>query len=738
MSFPNPQKRKSNKLYFALVTVISGLALQSCDSGTSTITDQSLNRVTSASAIGINSGNEVQIASASSPDDHDESYSPSRSIDGNLGEQSRWSSNGTNQQLILDLGQIETVSSLSIVWYKGDQRTSYFDIDTSTNGSNWQSVLTGGTATGSGFQNVNVRNTGARYVRIVGKGNSDSSWNSIIEAKVFSPSITTDEQSCTRLDSVNIERAFSDYSNDADYTPSKAIDGNLNTESRWSSLGLPRSIVLDLGSASTVRSVSTAWYKANVRTAFFDVETSLDNNNWQTVMTSGSVSGTQGLVDTDVEDSVARYVRIVGQGNSESLWNSLIEAKVLGCGITEQPNDGVGNPPQPPENESTDDNTEGPDPENETTIGAPASNAVFNSTFENNLSGWSQVEPASGSGDAYQGQGSAKITSSGSISQNVFLVPGSRYRFSAWLQGNPTAGINIGGQTYSEMGRGTDSSFNQVTFEFTTESADSGQVFVQASSSADSQRVDNIEVVKISDNDGDIPVDPNSVFDFSIWDVEGEVPVNRQGLFEFKALEQCVITPNGNGCRHEQKIQESDRYGLTEQYERFAANIQPFLSDGSETIVAQHHPEATGTLSALYVSDRRDGWDNVENGVASDGIFDVVATVRIPGSNDNESVVFGTIESGDTFSYEVINDHGVLTMTALGKTYTVTSADSSSSYFKFGNYQQARDPESGERINLPKPHDEDARALFLDYYRDFGLTVSNVVFRNVEYFREID
>ena len=154
--------------------------------------------------------------------------------------------------------------------------------------------------------------------------------------------------------------------------------------------------------------------------------------------------------------------------------------------------------------------------------------------------------------------------------------------------------------------------------------------------------------------------------------------------------------------------------------------------------MAQHHPEETGTLAALYLSDRNQANPSVENGIASDGIFDVYATVRIPGSLENEVVVFGTVSNGVPFDYEVINDHGVLTMTALGETFTLTSADSSSSYFKFGNYLQARDPVTGERIDLPKPHTPDAREKFLDYYRALNITESIMTFRNVEYERVID
>jgi len=701
-----------------ILSVIPLLALQACDSDSSsvqsTVFEADLSSVVAATSAAL-SYSEIEVVNATSSDEYDDDYNPGRSIDGNLNDQSRWSSLGTSQSLVLDLGNVQNVGGLLIAWYKGDSRVAYFDVDTSVDGSAWQSVLSDGSGSGSGLQPVSMQNSNARYVRIIGKGNSSSSWNSILEVKVTGSAVSAPPVvSCTDMDNLRIESASSADTYHESYSPVLVIDNNLDPGSRWSSNGDGNSITLDLGQASTVRQLATAWYKADVRTAFFDVETSLDGSNWQLVRSSASVQGTEDLVTIGIEESAARYVRIVGRGNSASSWNSLIEAEVYGCGNIEEP--GPLSPPVPPTAPPT-----SPPPTAPPTTAPPTSNGgvnvVFNGTFENSLSGWAQVEPASGSAEAYQGQGSGKVNSSGSISQNVFLIPQSRYRFSARIQRNVSVGVNVGGQVYSASGTGTDSTYSLVTFEFDSGNADSGRVFAQASSSSDSQRVDNIEVIKISDNtNGTPPVDPNSVFDFTIWDVEGESPITRQGNLEFNALEQCVITPNGNGCRHEQKVRQSERYGLTEQYERFAADIQPFLSNGSETIVAQHHPEATGTLSALYVTDRQNAWPGVENGVASDGVFDLVATIRIPGSTSNDSVVFGTVTSGQSFRYEVVNDHGVLTMKALGKTYKVTSADSSSSYFKFGNYQQAREPVSGERIDLPKPHTAEARQKFLNYY----------------------
>lgn len=284
------------------------------------------------------------IVSAKSSDSYDDDYSPSRAIDNDLGRTSRWSSKGTGNSITLDLGSTKPVTSIETAWYKADLRIAYFDVDTSNNGNSWTNVLSGASAQGTeDFIAFDLQETNARYVRIVGQGNSASSWNSLIEVKVAgcdtsgtlptpAPTPTPLPTSCNELDNLKIDSASSTFDYDANYKPSNVIDNNLSTESRWSTNGTNRSVTLDLGNTSTIRSIGTAWYKANVRTALFDVETSTNNRNWQPVLSQASVSGTQGMKTLNVEDTEARYVKIIGQGNSASSWTSLIEVDVLGCG----------------------------------------------------------------------------------------------------------------------------------------------------------------------------------------------------------------------------------------------------------------------------------------------------------------------------------------------------------------------------------------------------------------------
>lgn len=109
--------------------------------------------------------------------------------------------------------------------------------------------------------------------------------------------------------------------------PANTLDGNLN--SRWSAQGDGEWISYDLGRYELVESVDMAFYLGNTRTATFDVLLSNDNLNWRMALTNAVSSGTTlALQNFDFSDWPARYVRIVGHGNSVNNFNSFTEVVV--------------------------------------------------------------------------------------------------------------------------------------------------------------------------------------------------------------------------------------------------------------------------------------------------------------------------------------------------------------------------------------------------------------------------
>jgi hypothetical protein len=105
-------------------------------------------------------------------------------LDGDLA--TRWSAEGDGVWIRYDLGSARTVGSVSIAWHKGDTRTSTFDVELSGDGSSWTTALARGTSSGDTVRHENhdFPDTSARYLRVVGHGNTVNDWTSITEATV--------------------------------------------------------------------------------------------------------------------------------------------------------------------------------------------------------------------------------------------------------------------------------------------------------------------------------------------------------------------------------------------------------------------------------------------------------------------------------------------------------------------------------------------------------------------------
>lgn len=240
-------------------------------------------------------------------------------IDGSLA--TRWSAKGDGQWIRFDLGSSKLITALGCAWYKGDLRRSIFDVDVSADGNAWTRVYTGSSSGRSAAEeSFDLADSIARYVRITGHGNSVDLWNSLCEARVFGDVPPPVE---VRILPTSVTATASDGN-----LPANTLDGSLDT--RWSAQGSGQSITYDLGSSRTTTSVDIAWHKGNERISRFEVQTSPDTQTWVPVFL-GVTSGTTAALETvDVADSVGRYLRIVGYGNSLNDWNSISEVEVYG------------------------------------------------------------------------------------------------------------------------------------------------------------------------------------------------------------------------------------------------------------------------------------------------------------------------------------------------------------------------------------------------------------------------
>lgn len=97
----------------------------------------------------------------------------------------RWSCDGKGQWILYDLGETKMVSSIDLAFYNGNTRKAMFAIYLSTNITDSTMVFSGSSSgTTAATENYAFTNRPARYVRIIGQGNTASTWNSITETRI--------------------------------------------------------------------------------------------------------------------------------------------------------------------------------------------------------------------------------------------------------------------------------------------------------------------------------------------------------------------------------------------------------------------------------------------------------------------------------------------------------------------------------------------------------------------------
>lgn len=114
------------------------------------------------------------------------------------------------------------------------------------------------------------------------------------------------------------------------YPPSHTIDNNLGTF--FSAQGHGQWVQYDLGQSHEVNGVSLAWYQGDGRAFTFEVLASGDGESWTELYSGVSSGNTLELEDHYFAPAAARYVRIVGYGNTSNQWMSITEARILHSG----------------------------------------------------------------------------------------------------------------------------------------------------------------------------------------------------------------------------------------------------------------------------------------------------------------------------------------------------------------------------------------------------------------------
>ncbi len=358
---------------------------------------------------------------------------------------------------------------------------------------------------------------------------------------------------------------------------------------------------------------------------------------------------------------------------------------------------------------------------------------IDNSGFENGWADWNETDPASISSSAFDGSQSLKISGTpGRVFQLVDVEKNTEYTVSAYVKGKGQIGINDNNGLFKNV-KFDVSSWTKVSKTFTTASKDSLQVFAKHNGSTSDVRFDNFELTATGDssnneNSSSSNADiPSIITNGNLFELEGNDPhplVNDTTLV-FVPLETQHTTSSGGGWRHEYKIKSSKRQAMYDTREEFSATYKVELSNGSKTIIAQHHGSDVSTLMKLYVADSSES--GLIDSQANNGIFDVY--VRLLGTDRKEDrFALGTVRSGESFDVTMTNDDGFVTVSAFGETGELLVLDDDSTYFKFGNYLQSQDPVTREDCGTRGDSES-----WADCYDELNITKSKITLTNVKY-----
>lgn len=248
---------------------------------------------------------------ASSQESADHAASYAVDADGNT----RWSSSYADEQnLIVDLGSVQTVSSFKIAWEAA--YASQYQVQVSNDNSTWTTVYENYSAKG-GTERIDISDVSARYVKIYCIKRATSYGFSIYEFEVYGDSATNGDTgmtentgsavgSVTSNENLAYQKAVTVSSQEsAEHVASHAVDADGNT--RWSSsYEDEQNFIVDLGSIQTVSSFKIAWEAAYA--SQYQIQVSNDNSTWTTVYENYSAKG--GTQTINIPSTNARYVKV--------------------------------------------------------------------------------------------------------------------------------------------------------------------------------------------------------------------------------------------------------------------------------------------------------------------------------------------------------------------------------------------------------------------------------------------
>ncbi|MBT5609917.1 MAG: hypothetical protein HN742_20740 [Lentisphaerae bacterium] len=107
-------------------------------------------------------------------------------LDGDLGKKSYWAGAGREAWFIATMRQPVELQGVGIRWLRGSTRVATFALEVSEDGEHWSTVFNGkSSGKDNGMENYMFDPVKMRKLRFRGYGNSQNSWNSILNLRLF-------------------------------------------------------------------------------------------------------------------------------------------------------------------------------------------------------------------------------------------------------------------------------------------------------------------------------------------------------------------------------------------------------------------------------------------------------------------------------------------------------------------------------------------------------------------------
>ncbi len=241
-------------------------------------------------------------------------------IDGNI--ETCWASFG-EQNIVYELTEDCFLEKIRVAFSKyDDNRHIPYEIYISSDNESWSLVKKGNSPVRSNDFVEVVVNSNARYVKIVGKGNTVNGWNRVAEVELYGR--REEFQFTQKLD---IKACEATSEPEAENLAVNTIDNNPATfwATRWE-----QDIVYDLGSKQLIDAMRVSFFKyPDNRYIPYEIYISSDKEAWTLVKTGNSLIQSDEFININV-DKVARYVKITVKGSTFNGWNRLSEVEIYG------------------------------------------------------------------------------------------------------------------------------------------------------------------------------------------------------------------------------------------------------------------------------------------------------------------------------------------------------------------------------------------------------------------------